>query len=185
MAKRDKKKITLGSGKIYYQEFSGTVPEVTTICKEENLLGLIKGGASVEYTMEKYEEKDDLGLVSKVITVSEEALLKLGLITWNGETLTKLTSRGTTTVASGKRTTKIGGAGNNSDKNYVWCFAHEDKTDGNVWVVVVGQNQAGFTLSFAADEGTVLEPEIKAIPHDDAGTLILFIEESDATTTGS
>lgn len=180
MAKRDKKKITLGSGKIYYQEYSGTVPEVTAICTEENLLGLIKGGASIEYTMEKYEEKDDLGLVSKVITVSEEALLKLGLVTWNGETLTKLTSRGKTTTAAGKRTTKIGGAGNGNDKNYVWCFAHEDKTDGNVWVLVVGQNQAGFTVSFAADEGTVLEPEIKAIPQDDAGTLILFIEETDA-----
>jgi hypothetical protein len=180
MAKRDTKKITLGSGKIYYQEYEGTVPEVTAICTDENLLGLIKGGASVEYTMEKYEEKDDLGLVSKVITVSEEALLKLGLVTWNGETLTKLTSRGKTTTAAGKRTTKLGGAGNGNDKNYVWCFHHEDATDGDVWVLVVGQNQAGFTISFAADEGTVLEPEIKAIPHDDAGTLILFIEETDA-----
>lgn len=180
MAKRDTKKITLGSGKIYYQEYSGTVPEVSAICVEENLLGLIKGGASIEYTMEKYEEKDDLGLVSKVITVSEEALLKLGLVTWNGETLTKLTSRGKTTTAAGKRTTKLGGAGNGNDKNYVWCFHHEDATDGDVWVLVVGQNQAGFTISFAADEGTVLEPEIKAIPHDDAGTLIQFIEETDA-----
>ena len=180
MAKRDTKKITLGSGKIYYQEYSGTVPEVSAICVEQNLLGLIKGGASIEYTMEKYEEKDDLGLVSKVITVSEEALLKLGLVTWNGETLTKLTSRGKTTTAAGKRTTKLGGAGNGNDKNYVWCFHHEDATDGDVWVLVVGQNQAGFTISFAADEGTVLEPEIKAIPHDDAGTLIQFIEETDA-----
>lgn len=183
MAKRDKKKITLGSGKLYYQEYDGTtMPTVDKICVDTNQLGWIKGGASLEYTMEKYEEKDDLGMVSKIITVSEEALLKLGLITWNGETLTVLTSRGTTSVTSGKRTTKIGGAGNDNNKNYVWCFHHEDAADGDVWVLLVGQNQAGFTIAFAADEGSLIEPEIKAIPHDAAGTLIQFIEETDATT---
>lgn len=180
MAKRDKKKITLGSGKLYYMEFTGTIPDVETLCTEANHLGWIKGGASLEYTMEKYEEKDDLGIVTKVITVSEEALLKCGLLTWNGETLTKLTSRGKTTTESGRRITKIGGAGNSDDTNYVWCFHYEDKTDGDVWVLLVGQNQAGFTIAFATDAGTVLEPEIKAIPHDDDGTLIQFIEETDA-----
>lgn len=181
MAKRDKKKITLGSGKLYYEEYDcTTMPTVDEICIDANQLGWIKGGASLEYTMEKYEEKDDLGMVSKIITVSEEALLKLGLITWNGETLTVLTSRGTTSTSEGKRITKIGGAGNDNNKNYVWCFHHEDATDGDVWVLLVGQNQAGFTLAFSADEGSTLEPEIKAIPHDTAGTLIQFIEEIDA-----
>lgn len=180
MAKRDKKKITLGSGKIYCMEYTDTVPEVDTICTEANHLGWIKGGASVEYTMEKHEEKDDLGMVSKVIIVAEEVLMKLGLLTWNGQTLTKLTSRGSTTESAGRRVTKIGGAGNGSNVNYVWCFHHEDATDGDVWLIVVGQNQAGFTISFISDEGTVLEPEIKAIPQDDAGTLIQLIEEIDA-----
>lgn len=180
MAKRDKKKITLGSGKIYCMEYTDTVPEVDTICTEANHLGWIKGGASVEYTMEKHEEKDDLGMVSKVIIVAEEVLMKLGLLTWNGQTLTKLTSRGSTTESGGRRITKIGGAGNGNNVNYVWCFHHEDKTDGDVWLIVVGQNQAGFTISFISDEGTVLEPEIKAIPQDDAGTLIQLIEEIDA-----
>lgn len=176
-----KKRITLGSGKIYFQEFTGTVPTVDTLCTEANRLGDIKGGASVEYTMETYEEKDDLGLVSKIITVSEEALLKLGLITWNGETLTKLTSRGKTTTEDGKTVTKIGGAGNDTNKNYVWCFHHTDAKDGDIWVLVVGQNQAGFTIAFATDEGSLLEPEIKAIPQDDAGTLIQYIEETSTT----
>jgi hypothetical protein len=179
MSKRDKKNITLGSGKLYYTEYTGEIPDVETLCVADNLMGYIKGGASIEYTMEKYEEKDDLGLVSKIITTSEEALLKCGLLTWNGETLTKLTARGTTKEESGRRITKIGGAGNNSDTNYVWCFKHEDKNDGNLWVLVVGQNQAGFTITFAADAGSVLEPEIKAIPHDEDGTLIELIEEID------
>ena len=177
MAKRDKDVITLGSGKIYVAEFSDTMPTVETLCVDENHLGWIKGGASLEYAQETYEEKDDLGMVSKIITTSEEALLKCGLLTWNGETLAKLVSRGKTTTAAGKRTTKIGGAGNNNDKNYAICFFHEDKIDGNLWVLIKGKNTAGFTLTFASDEGTVVEPEFKAMPHDTDGTLIELIEE--------
>ena len=181
MAKRDKKTITLGSGKIYLQLFSETMPTVDELCKEENLLGYIKGGAALEYTQETYEEKDDLGFVSKIITTSEEALLRCGLLTWNGETLQKLIDRCKSTTASGKRTTKIGGQGNAQGGYYAICFLHEDKVDGNLWILIKGRNTAGATLTFAADAGTVVEPEFKALPHDDAGTLIELIEEIPAT----
>ena len=177
MAKRDNKVITLGSGKIYLQAFATDMPTVDTLCKEENLLGYIKGGAALEYTEETYEEKDDLGYVSKVITTSEEAILRCGLVTWNGATLAKLVDRCQTTEASGKRTTKIGGAGNTQGGYYAICFLHEDKTDGNLWILIKGRNTAGATLTFAADEGTVIEPEFKAMPHDDKGTLVELIEE--------
>lgn len=177
MGKRDKKTITLGSGKFYLLAYTDEMPTVDAICVEENLLGYIKGGAALEYTEETYEEKDDLGYVSKIITTSEEALLRCGLLTWNGETLAKLIDRSTTTTAAGKRTTKIGGAGNAKGTYYAACFAHEDKTDGNLWVLIKGRNTAGATLTFAADEGTVVEPEFKAMPHDDKGTLVELIEE--------
>jgi len=181
MAKRDKDVITLGSGKIYVQAFAETLPTVDTLCVEENLLGHIKGGAALEYTQETYEEKDDLGLVSKIITTTEEALLRCGLITWNGATLQKLVDRCQVTEAAGKRTTKIGGAGNAQGGYYAICFFHEDKTDGNVWVMIKGLNTAGFTITFSSEEGTVVEPEFKALPHDDAGTLIQLIEEIPTT----
>ena len=181
MPKRDGKTITLGSGKLYLQAFADSMPTVDTLCVEANLLGYIKGGASLEYTQETYEEKDDLGLVSKIITTSEEAILKCGLITWNGDTLKKLIDRCGVTEASGKRTTKIGGAGNAQGGYYAICFAHEDKTDGDVWVLIKGLNTAGVTLTFATEEGTLVEPEFKAMPHDDNGTLIELIEEIPAT----
>ena len=177
MAKGDKDRIVLGSGKIYLMAYTDTMPTVETICVEENRIGYIKGGAALEYTEETHEEKDDLGYVSKVITTNEEALLKCGLITWNGKTLQSLIDRCTVTEANGKRTTKIGGAGNAQGKYYAICFFHEDKTDGNLWVLIKGRNTAGATLTWAADEGTVVEPEFKAMPHDDAGTLIELIEE--------
>ena len=181
MAKRDKNTITLGSGKIYLQAYSDAMPTVDTLCVDENLLGHIKGGAALEYTQEIYEEKDDLGLVSKIITTSEEAILKCGLITWNGETLKKLIERCGSTESAGKRTTKIGGAGNAQGGYYAICFHHEDKVDGSVWILIKGRNTAGATLTFAVDEGTVVEPEFKAMPHDDAGTLVELIEEIPTT----
>jgi hypothetical protein len=180
MAKRDKSNITLGSGKAYIMEYVDALPEVADICKEENLLAYIKGGAELSYTAETTEEKDDLGIVSKVVTTTEEAILKLGLLTWNGNTLKHLADRCTVTEASGKRTIHIGGSGNAQGKEWVVCFAHEDTNGGNLWVLVRGLNTAGMTLTFAADAGTVIEPEFKALPQDDKGTLITLIEEIDA-----
>lgn len=177
MAKRDKDTITLGSGIPYIMEFTGEMPSHTEICVEENRLGYVKGGAELTYTEETYEEKDDLGYVSKVITTSEEALMKLGLLTWNGQAVQKLADRCTVTETGGLRTIHIGGAGNAQGKEWVVCFFHEDKTDGNVWVLIRGRNTAGFTLTFAVDAGTVVEPEFKALPQDDKGTLITMIEE--------
>lgn len=177
MAKRSKETITLGSGKLYLMAFTNTLPTVEDLCKTENLLAYIKGGASLEYTEETYEEKDDLGLVSKIITTSEEALLKCGLLTWNGSVLQKLLDRCKVSEKDGKRTTKIGGAGNAQGGYYAICFAHEDKVDGNLWILIKGRNTAGATLTFAVDEGTVIEPEFKALPHDEDGTLVELIEE--------
>lgn len=181
MAKRDKNTITLGSGQFYFKEYDGTLPTVDTLCVPENLLARTKGGAALEYTEETYEEKDDLGYVTKIITTSEEVLLKGGLLTWNGKTLEVLVDRSKATEAAGKRTTKIGGAGNAKGKNYVLCFMHEDKVDGNLYVLIVGRNTAGLTITFATDAGSVIEPEFKAIPHDDAGTLVEIVEEIPTT----
>ena len=183
MAKRKGDPITLGSGKLYFQEYTDTVPTfdaVKALCVAENRLALIKGGASLEYTEETHEEKDDLGIVSKTITTQEEAKLKCGLLTWTGNTINVLVDRSNTTEAAGVRTTKIGGAGNAKGKYYVLVFHHEDKQEGDLWVVIVGRNTAGLSLTFAADAGSVIEPEFTAKPHDEDGTLVVIYEEIDA-----
>lgn len=181
MAKRDKKTITIGSALPYLIPYADTVPTVEEICVEENLLGYIKSGAALEYTEETYEESDDLGYVKKIITTTEEALVKMGLITWNGNTLANLIDRCKVTEEGGRRTTKIGGAGNAQGKYYVLCLHHVDKKDGDLWVLIVGRNTAGATLTLASDEGTLVEPEFKAIPHDEDGTLVELVEEIPTT----
>ena len=180
MAKRDKETITLGSGQFYVMAFADAMPTQEELFIEDNLLGRTKGGAALEYTEETVEEKDDLGYVSKIITTSEEVILKGGLLTWNGTSLQKLVDRCTVTEDAGKRITKIGGAGNAQGTYYAIGFHHVDKKDGDLWVMIKGRNTAGLTLTFAADEGTVVEPEFKAMPHDEAGTLVELIEETSA-----
>ena len=185
MAKRTGDPITLGSGTFYLSEYTDTVPvdiaAVKALCIDANRLGYTKGGAALTYTEEPYEEKDDLGFVSKIITTSEEVILKGGLLTWTGETLNKLVDRAKVSTASGARVTKIGGAGNAKGKYYVVIFHHQDPVDGDLYVVIVGRNTAGLTVTFATDAGTVLEPEFKAKPQDKDGTLVAIYEETDAT----
>ncbi len=183
MAKRMKDTITLGSGQVYMIEHTDTVPNVLTLFVEANRIGYTKGGASIEYTQETYEEKDDEGYVYKIITTSEAASLKAGLLTWNGETLNKLIDRSSVS-SDGRngRVTRIGGKGNEQGKYWVVGFKHEDKKDGNLYVIIVGRNVAGLLIAFSKEAGSAIEPEFKAIPHDTDGTLIQLIEDIDTPT---
>lgn len=185
MGKRSNETITLGSGKLFCMEFpsSGTIPEDTAIETDENRLAWIKGGASLEYSGEFYDAKDDLGMVSKRKLTTEDVKLKSGIMTWNGQVLKKLCSTARVTEASGVRTVKIGGTSNDDGKVYIFHFLHEDPVDGDVRVTLVGQNTSGFELQFAADAETVIDAEISAVAGklDTEGTLVIIKEEIDAT----
>lgn len=173
-----KKRIVLGSGHTYIMTYTGgDVPAIEDIEKEENRLGYTSGGASLEYTPEKYTASDDYGLVTKTILTKEEALLKLGICTFDGTTLEKLTSTARVTTSGNRRIVKIGGIGNDDGKSYVILFAHKDKKDGNIYILIIGKNNAALTLAFAKDAETVINPEFKAEPQDDEGTLIQYVEE--------
>lgn len=175
-------KIVLGSGTLYCVEFDSTtgIPTDTEIEKETNILGHIKGGAALEYKPTHYTAIDDSGRKSKTIITDEEAHLKSGVMTWNGNTLKKFCSTARVTEKDGKRTVKIGG-GTDDGKNYLIRFKHEDKEDGNIRVTVVGKNEAGFSMQFAKESETVINADFRAMPHDSEGTLILY--EEDIPTT--
>lgn len=178
------KRITLGSGKLYLIPYTDTVPEIETICVDDNLLGYIKGGATIEYAPSFYEAKDDLGYVVKTIITEETATLKSGVLTFNANTLNTLCDTGRITEDATKklRTIKIGGVGNAQGAKYIICFHHSDPIDGDIWVLVVGQNQAGFSLAFAKDAETVIDAEFKCLSQDTEGTLIKYIEEDQTIT---
>ncbi|SHE82514.1 hypothetical protein, partial [Anaerotignum propionicum] len=168
-------KIVLGSGKLYIDEFTGALPEDAVLEVETKLLGYIQGGATLSYKPSFYEAKDDLGIVSKKMITDEEAVLKSGVMTWNGKTLQKLCSTARVTEDATKkiRIVKIGGASKYDGKKYVIHFVHEDAVDGDIRITIVGSNEAGFELAFAKDKETVINAEFKAQPQDNEGTLIL------------
>lgn len=170
-------RIALGSGDLYCTEFTGIIPEDKVIEAENNLLGAIKGGASVEYKPTKYRAYDDSGRRTKEILTDEEAKLKSGVITWNGKTLAKVCSTARVTEANGKRTVKIGGIKNHDGKKWLLRFVHKDAEDGDCRLTIVGSNESGFTLAFTKDKETTIDAEFKAFPHDEDGTLIRYDEE--------
>ena len=186
--KRKSDTITLGSGNLYIDTYTETLPEFENIIKEEKRLGFIKGGAKLTYTGEVYETSDDLGRVSKRKITSEDVKLTSGIMTWNGNTLKYLCSTARVTETEEKRTIKIGGAENDNGEQYVIVFEHEDKADGNVRIMIVGQNTKGFELTFAKDTETVIDAEFTATKGklDDEGTLVIIeedLKEKTATPT--
>ena len=55
--------IILGSGDLYIVEYSGDIPEDTVIETDDNRAGNIKGGATLEYSIESQTVQDDKGRV--------------------------------------------------------------------------------------------------------------------------
>lgn len=164
---------TLGSGHLHIQEFT-TLPTDwdTFFSSTDNLIGRIKGGASIEYTTEKYEDEDDLGYVVIEDITKEKVILKTGVMTWDGDTLAKLcTTARTTTAADGTTTVKIGGLGNQTNTRWVIGFEHKDK---NLRVIIVGRNTEGFTFDFKQDSATVIDCQFRAEASDSEGTLIIM-----------
>lgn len=174
----ENERIVLGSGTAYICEFTGTVPaDDATIETEANCLGLIQGGASLEYKPSYYETKDDMGKVSKIVLTDEEVKFLTGIMTWNHNTLEKLCSTSRVSKTSSKVTVKIGGLQNDDSKKYLIRFVHEDKQDGDLRITIVGKNKAGFTLAFAKNKETIINGEFSAMPLDEEGTLIIYDEE--------
>ena len=175
---KNPERIILGSGKLFALLFEGTIPEDNVIETEDNRAGHIKGGATLEYAPEFYIAKDDLGQVQKSRLVNEEVKLKAGIMTLNGNNIAKLcaTARVDETKA-GKRTVKIGGAGNDDGKKYLIRFLHEDEEDGDIRLTIVGRNESGFSMAFAKDAETVVDAEFTAFPNDSEGTLIIYEED--------
>jgi len=185
----DAEKIFLGSGKLYAKEFTDPITDVqaiiTAMRKDENLLGLISGGAGLEYKPDYTTVEDDLALNSKTKLTKEEVKLKSGIMTWNGKTLKKICATARVEEKDGLRIVKIGGIGNQDGKIYVILFVYEDEQDGNAYVLIVGSNQAGFSFAFAKDKETVIDVEFLAKPLDTEGTKVIFAEDIPATVLGA
>lgn len=170
-------RIILGSGDLYVTDFTGTIPENSVIEVNENLIGRIKGGATLEYKPTEYEVADDAYKVIKRFVVSEETTFKSGVLTWNLEVLNKLIAAGTySDDEAGKRTLKFGGNGARVMKEFLVHFVHTEQDGNKFTITLVGTASNGFSLAFAPDKETVIDAEFKAKGHDASGTQVIMTE---------
>ena len=179
---------TLGSGDLFIKEYTaGTTVTAEEVITNGERLSEIKGGASLEYTVETKEDSSDLGRTKIFIISKEDVVLKSGVMTWHGKTLEKLcqTARVTKDDSAKKRTIKIGGLANAANKSYAVAFQYKGDGKQGLTVLIVGKNTAGFTVSFSSDNATVIDAEFKAQALDNDGTLVVIEETIPATESST
>lgn len=171
---------TLGSGDLFIKEYTaGTTVTAEEVITNGERLGEIKGGASLEYTVETKEDSSDLGRTKIFIISKEDVVLKSGVMTWNGKTLEKLCQTAQVSVSGDgtkKRTIKIGGLSHAANKSYAVAFQYKGDGKKGLTVLIVGKNSAGFTVTFGTDNATVIDAEFKAQALDNDGTLVVIEE---------
>lgn len=170
-------KIALGSGDFYVLEFTGTIPADSVIETAANHIGRTKNGGSVTYSADFYTAVSDDGKARKTVMTADNATISYGMITWNGETLSKLLASAKTTESNGKRKTEIGGTGNDDKKLYIIRFVQKDARDGDIRVTAVGRNTGGWNATFQSGSETIITPNFECQPYDDEGHLLIYEEE--------
>lgn len=171
--------IILGSGDVYLVKFTGEIPEDTTIEADENRAGNIKGGATLEYSIESQTVQDDKGRVKKTIITKETVLFKTGLMTWVKQYIQALvqTARVDETTKQGHRLYKLGGLANLSKDRWLWRFVHTRDDGRKLRITVTGKNTGTISLAFQPETETTVDAEITADTLDSAGTLVILDDE--------
>lgn len=177
--KKEINRIALGSVDIYMIVFAGNsisdIPTDEEIETENNLIGRTKDGGEVTYSPTFYNVKSDDGKAARSELTDDEATLSFGIITWNGNTITKLVPTASATISGGKRRTTIGGVANKNDNIYLVRAVHKDKVKGDIRYTMLGKNVNGFAASYKPGQECTITPSIQAEPFDN-GTLIVLDE---------
>ena len=176
--------IILGSGDLYIVDFTGEIPDDTEIEKDENRAGNIKGGATLEYSIESQTVQDDKGRVKKTIITKETVHFKTGLMTWIKKFMQAIiqTARIDETTKAGHRVYKLGGLANLNKTRYLWRFVHTRDDGRKLRITVTGKNTGTISLAFQPEKETVVDAEITADTLDKEGTLVILDDEMLAST---
>lgn len=155
--------VVLGAGELYLCEFNGeNIPEDSTIETEANNVGHTQGGASFTYKPTKYDVLNSYQKVVKSVVTKQECTFKSGLLTWD---LEKMSLLSTARVEKGdhKRTLTFGG--NNPLRTVLVRFVHVKDNGKKIRLTMVGNAGNGFTITFDGDKETVIDAEIEAIEY--------------------
>lgn len=181
-------RIALGSVDVYVTEWTGSaisdIPEDAALEVDANLIGRTKDGADFEYQTTWYSVKSDDGKASRNELVDDNGYMSYGMITWNGDTLTKIISTASATTSGTspnvKRRTLIGGVANDNGKTYLFRAVHKDKVKGDVRYTMIGKNVNGFAAAYKPGQPTTITPRIQAEPFSDGHLLVIDEANVDA-----
>ncbi|EPY2286760.1 hypothetical protein ACXAT6_004047 [Clostridium sporogenes] len=158
---KDNNEIMLGAGEVYMYEFNeAELPTNEIIETEEHNVGYCSGGFKIDYKPKKYEVKNQYGRVVKSFITDEQMTAKTGIITWD---LDKLSLLSTAKLEENKekntKTLTFGGGG--SLKYVLVRFVHEENGK-KLRFTMIGQGGNGFGLDFG-DKETTINAEIQGI----------------------
>lgn len=173
---KNKDEIVLGAGEVYMYEFEGTeMPEDAVIESEDHNVGHCSSGFSIDYKPTKYDVLNQYEKVVKAFITKEEITAKTGILTWNLENLSLL-STGEYTIDKDTKVRKLVFTGKGKSlKTIMLRFVHEKENGKKIRFTMIGQGGSGFALEFTGKELTV-DAEISAISKID-GFLAKFEEE--------
>ena len=174
------KDMLLGSGDLYIMEYSGGgIPEDATIETEGNMIGGIKGGATVSYTPTIYSVSDDMRRMKKSLITAEEATFKTGYLSFDLGEIAKIAlgSSLQSSYSGNKSTLSVGGG--QTITEYVLRFVHTMGNGKKVRVSMIGTPVSGFELAFSPENESVINAEFSAVPMNAQGQLFT-IEVSEA-----
>lgn len=185
-------RIALGSGKIYLIERPESLDTdlenldtmITKYCVAANEFGAVKNGATLTYTPTNYTASDDLGRFTKTIVQEEVVTLGCGLITIGANMLkVQVDTARTEETTANRKVIKIGGTANAKNASYLVIFEHLDAKDGNIYVIIVGQNTAELQFSFQPGAETILNPTFTAEGLDEDGTKLIIVMDKPGGAT--
>lgn len=174
------KDMLLGSGDLYIMAYSGgSIPADETIETEQNMIGGIKGGATVSYTPTIYSVSDDMRRMKKSLITAEEATFKTGYLSFDLGEIAKIAlgSSLQSSYSGNKSTLSVGGG--QTITEYVLRFVHTMGNGKKVRVSMIGTPVSGFELAFSPENESVINAEFSAVPMNAQGQLFT-IEVSEA-----
>ncbi|MCQ2330398.1 MAG: hypothetical protein MJZ55_00240 [Paludibacteraceae bacterium] len=169
--------LQLGSGRIYVKKVTDEtkIPSLKALCIEANQIGFIKGGATIEYTIDTKEIYDDLRMVNEKFITGEHAKLTSGLLTWNKSVIEALINNETTDFDG---SILVGANGLSKMDKMIVIFEAIPNT-GNVVrrFGMIGVSDSGLKMQYNPEDATVVDISFAAVADEDGH--YIRIEEED------
>lgn len=168
--------LQLGSGKLYVKKVTDEtkIPSLKALCVEANQIGWIKGGATIEYSIDTKEIYDDLRMVNETFIVGEHSKLTSGLLTWNKAVIEALINNET---VESDGTILVGAQGLTKMDKLIVIFESVPNS-GNVVrrFGMIGVSESGLKLQYQPEDATVVDVEFAGTADED-GRFIRIEEE--------